>query len=339
MLELCRVCALSASALGSIALGLLTVVAFDVTLAQPATAQETAQLAVAVELTSGPAETLEFPGEAPGDPLLLLTPAGPFVVQTLVTIDGRSERSHQERQMQALLEQFDTNRDGRATWDEAVLEPGFGFGAFRALQESARNEQLRPRIINYLRKTYDRNHNELVDAGELLALRTLAQPPSTSQFAPQSEFKISGSQIRDWLDVDRDGTLSARELAAAGERLRLRDADGNDLLTAPELQNVELVAGPGAGAGAMLGPPRALSPSGIPLTKDITPENAERILRLYYKLGETDAWPVWPLRRVWWSQFDRNFVQSVHQRNFSDAQSYRYRLQLRYRERDREQLR
>ena len=43
------------------------------------------------------------------------------------------------------------------------------------------------------------------------------------------------ADVRSLLDVDKDGVLSKEEIASAGQRLKSRDADGNDLLIPSEL--------------------------------------------------------------------------------------------------------
>ncbi len=177
----------------------------------------------------------------PVERFLLLTPRAPLIVEATVTVDGKPFRHLREKLVDEMLVNADVDKDGKATWEEAVKSPRFTFGRF-----SAPNQQA---IQNYI-KTFDTNKDTLVDAPE--ARKFLAQYSGGPAFTVTRgygysravAFQANGrlyqsgnvrADVKGLLDSDKDGVLSAEEIAAAGERLKSRDADDNDLLYANEI--------------------------------------------------------------------------------------------------------
>ncbi len=185
---------------------------------------------------------------------VLLTPGGPLVIEAAMTIDGKPFRQAREKLVDELLVAADTDKDGKATWTEALKTSRFTLGRVRIT-----NDQQRQQYI----KNLDKNGNGLV---ERLEARTfIAQYFQGPAFTLSGGYGYRGSfgggivivngvrtyagrgraDVQTLLDTDKDGVLSEKEIAAAGKRLKSRDADDNDLLYPQELSG-------GAGAAANL---------------------------------------------------------------------------------------
>lgn len=184
----------------------------------------------------------------PVERLLVLTLAGPLVVEASMTIDGQSFHEPREKLVDELLAVADTNKDGKATWAEAAANArNFFIGQFQPFG----NEEQRKQYLDSL----DLNKDGFVDRYEarmMIAGRSgggdfiLTASPGygfvgvgggvvvTSQGQVFSAGG-AGSDLRALLDTDGDGILSAKEIAAAPERLKSRDADDNDVLEASEI--------------------------------------------------------------------------------------------------------
>lgn len=165
------------------------------------------------------------PNPDKGDRILLLGPAGPIVLEANILLYGKPFRSYREKLIDHALRQGDSNGDGKATWDEALENPRFRAG--RA-QFSAANDQQRKAYV----RQYDRNKDGLVDREE--ARLFLAQ--SGGEFQVSANFNGAlQPDILGLLDADKDGTLSAEELAGAADRLKSRDVNDNDVVEPDEL--------------------------------------------------------------------------------------------------------
>jgi Ca2+-binding EF-hand superfamily protein len=185
-------------------------------------------------------------GASPDDPVvrfLLFPPGGPLVVEASITVDGKPFRKVREAILDNLLAHADKNGDGKTVWDEALRTSRFGFGRLRQLNDVQRHQY---------QKTYDANTDEIVDRDE--ARRFFNAMTQTQAFSVSSRIGYSGISgavgedgrvynpavsgsvnLLTLLDGDADQALSAKEISAATEQLKRRDADDNDLLTPQEI--------------------------------------------------------------------------------------------------------
>jgi Ca2+-binding EF-hand superfamily protein len=185
----------------------------------------------------------------PVERLLVLTPAGPLVVEASMTIDGQSFREPREKLVDELLAVADTNKDGKSTWAEAAANSRNFIGQLQYFG----NEEQRKQYLESL----DLNKDGIVDRYEarmMIAGRSgggdfiltaspaygLAGVGGGGGVVVTSQGQVfsaggAGSDLRALLDTDGDGTLSAKEIAAAPERLKSRDADDNDVLESTEI--------------------------------------------------------------------------------------------------------
>lgn len=169
---------------------------------------------------------------------LLLLPSGPLIVEADITIDGESFRKPREQLVDQLLAVAAV--DGEPPrWDQAIKRPGFMLG------QRVANDAM----IKSLLSRYDIDMDERVNRHEVRAF--LAQRFRGAAFTLNGRgsamiargsnlYRAGGSAatVDLWklLDKDDDQVISAEELAAAPNRLKSRDADGNDLLYANEVQ-------------------------------------------------------------------------------------------------------
>jgi Ca2+-binding EF-hand superfamily protein len=174
--------------------------------------------------------------------LLLITPAGPLVVELAITIDGESFRMGRERLVDRMIADADRDGDGQATWAEALAMPRFGFGMLGYQKRT-------PEQIKSYADNYDTNKDGAIDRDE--ARRMLAQISGGGAFMIQGIYNYGwggyaggmgatsgqSSALLPVLDRDHDGSLSKAELTAAAERLKTRDVNGDDMLTLLELSS------------------------------------------------------------------------------------------------------
>ena len=184
----------------------------------------------------------------PHDPIerfALLAPGGPIVVQVSLTIDGQPFRLAREKLIDDMLAAADKDGDGQVRWEEALDAPRFTLGQVRSANAQAERS---------IKQFWDKNSDGLVDRAEVrhfLAQRfqgptfTIGNSPSyggrSGRAAVNGQFYTTFGAVPDilpLLDADQDGALNAGEIAAAGERLKSRDADDNDLLIPAELSDV-----------------------------------------------------------------------------------------------------
>jgi Ca2+-binding EF-hand superfamily protein len=159
---------------------------------------------------------------------LLLAPGAPLVVEVAISIDGKPYRVAREMLIDEMLTQADRNLDGKPTWKEALSSPRFTFARIPASSQQ----------VALFSRTYDKIENGLVDRVEARAYVAqnfqgpafvLAGNTSVGQAVSQT------TDIRKFLDIDKNGVLSRDEVAKATERLKSRDADKNRLVYAHEL--------------------------------------------------------------------------------------------------------
>lgn len=158
---------------------------------------------------------------------LVLLPGGPIVVEARISLDGKPFRTAREKLVDEVLAQADTDGDGKPTWTEALANPRFGFGRFQYL---LRNDQQKEALL----KRCDADADGLVDRYE--ARIVIAEMGSGATFqVTANPYAFQQPDVKAILDTDKDGVISGEELAGAGERLKSRDANDNDLLEPGEL--------------------------------------------------------------------------------------------------------
>ena len=178
-----------------------------------------------VNKTPGAGEKLD-----PSDPkvrLLILSPKGPLLADVSIYVDGTPFRMLREAIVDEVIKQSDTNKDGKRTWTELFKNPRQPISRLRAYAANGRYTQM------YI-KRYDLNGDTLVDRYEVR--RMIAQLGFGSAFNITSAYTYySKPNVKDLLDVNKDGKLTKDEIAAAAGRLKSRDANDNDLVEAGEL--------------------------------------------------------------------------------------------------------
>ncbi len=180
-----------------------------------------------------PDKAVETPPERPDVPasterFLLLVPGGPLVIELLLTIDGRPHVESMEPLIDAVVAAADTDRDGRATWEEVLASPLFQYGGFGNMRMTE-PEQRRQAV-----QVYDTNRNGLLDRDEVSRFVTNDRGSGRGFVLARSPLARHESRHQSptlaVLDEDRDGALSADEISKASLRLKTRDADDDELL-------------------------------------------------------------------------------------------------------------
>jgi hypothetical protein len=223
----------------------------------------------------GGTATQERENADPLDPyerFALLTPGGPVIVQVAITVGGQPFRTLREKVIDDMLAGADKDKDGQAKWEEAAASPRFAFGRAQ-LGLGQRETMIR---------ALDANRDGLVDRSE--ARMFVAQYFGAPTFSlggygtayggfagnvvvVNGQMVATGggqADLRALLDLDADGVLSDKEIAAVTERLKSRDADDNDLLYPQEISGNAVASGrvaavsqrgrPGAQTSILLGP-------------------------------------------------------------------------------------
>ena len=185
--------------------------------------------------------------EDPIERFALLTPGGPLIIEVAMTIDGQPYRVAREKLVDQRIADADKDKDGKATWDEALKATRFTAGRVRI-----GNEQQRQAYIKML----DQNRNGLVERGEVRQfLARFFQGPAFnlvggtgSRGGFGSVLTVNGrmvnqgggqADVHKLLDTDDNGVLDEKEIAAAPERLKSRDANDNDLLLPNEINGTD----------------------------------------------------------------------------------------------------
>lgn len=174
----------------------------------------------------------------------LLLPGGPMLVQLTLHVDGKPFRTAREAMVSQMLTDADTNMDGRPTWKEAIRSPRFTYGRISISNEEQEKLQI---------GTFDLDNNGLVNRSEArqFLARFFRGPAFTLTEVRQNQGRMSAMivpsrrmphpgpvDVARLLDKDKDGGLSKKEIATAGDFLKSRDADDNDLLYMHELNAV-----------------------------------------------------------------------------------------------------
>jgi Ca2+-binding EF-hand superfamily protein len=178
----------------------------------------------------------------PVERFLLLLPGGPLVVQVALTVDGKPFRTAREALIDEMLAAVDTDKGGKATWQEAFRSPAFTLGRIQIV-----NDQ---QVRQYL-SIFDQNKNELVDRNEVRAflaryfqggafhLASTSSRGAYGRVTVASNGRVSAgvpqANVQLLLDTNSDGNLSKEEIASAADRLKSRDANDDDLLLAAEV--------------------------------------------------------------------------------------------------------
>ena len=172
----------------------------------------------------------------------LLLPGGPIVVQLKLQLDDQPFRTKREAMVDQMLTDADTNMDGRPTWKEAIRSPRFTYGRIRIANEEQEKLQI---------GIFDVDEDGLVSRGEArqflarffrgpaFALTNTSRLPTSRTpvmiVNGRRTTRVGQVDVAQLLDKDKDGGLSKDEIADAGDFLKSRDADDNDLLYMHEL--------------------------------------------------------------------------------------------------------
>ena len=202
---------------------------------------------------------------------VLFTPRGPLVVHLQILVHGQPQSLVIEQLLAAALQAGGAKGSGDANWSELVASPGFATGQWGNVPAGSPADRQR------ITQEFDFNRDGRVQRDELTAC--LAQNNAGGRaFSIQPATDYGGddklSPLFALLDQDQDGQLSAAEMAAACERLRSRDADNDDAVTAadlrPPVSNNQAIQGSSAGG---------TSPQAVELTR-------LKMDSIYYSLGE-----------------------------------------------------
>ena len=172
----------------------------------------------------------------------LLLPGGPIVIQVKMQLNNEPFRTQREAMVDQMLRDADTDMDGRPTWQEALRSPRFTYGRLHI--SNPEQEKLQIAI-------FDLDENGIVSHGEarqflahffrgpVFDINNTSQTPATrSPFTIVNGRRVPRTakvDVTRLLDQDKDGSLSKDEIAAAGDFLKSRDVDDDDLLYLHEL--------------------------------------------------------------------------------------------------------
>ncbi|MEX2118415.1 MAG: hypothetical protein WD847_02295 [Pirellulales bacterium] len=175
----------------------------------------------------------------------LFTPGGPLVVELAMTIDGQPYGMARAEVIDDLLQQADVDRDGRPTWKEVLGNKTLTARLPYSRRELADRKQFLDR--------HDTSRNGLLDRVEaerlLSRMNNAGAAFSLDGSAGYGGMSDRQSPLWELMDVVRDDLLNAEELAAASQRLKVRDANDNDTLEATELADAPVDANAMMGAG------------------------------------------------------------------------------------------
>ena len=165
--------------------------------------------------------------------IVVFAPQNPLIVELRLSIDGQPHVRALEQLVERALELADTDGDGRAMWSELTASPRFKYGQFGNLPIDGDNG---PKQIV---ERYDIDRDGVIDNTELPRFLTRnaggSRPFSIRGMVDDSPSGRRETPLWQLLDADDDGRLSAEEIATAAGRLRSRDADDDEILSAGEM--------------------------------------------------------------------------------------------------------
>ncbi len=150
-----------------------------------------------------------------------------------MTIDGRPFRAVDENMVDDVLAAADRNHDGRTAWGEIFADPKRVLG-------QRYGESLRLSNRKHFMKDNDANRNGLVDRDEARRLVSRAKGAAAFLLSSSLDYRrenLQQSIVRTLLDVNGDGALDSRELAAARQRLLVVDANDDHIVAWSELDD------------------------------------------------------------------------------------------------------
>jgi Ca2+-binding EF-hand superfamily protein/ribosome maturation factor RimP len=162
----------------------------------------------------------------PQETVVLLSPRGPVIVEFEIYADGKPFRMHREAIVDELMSLV-KSKDGNLTWEKALADPRFSFGRYAYV---SRGGSSRTALI----RQFDLNGDGLVQRAEVRRYISRLGYGGAFNVRPSYSY-LTQPDVKSVLDTNKDGVIDAGELKAAYERLKSRDADDNDLLTANEL--------------------------------------------------------------------------------------------------------
>lgn len=164
--------------------------------------------------------------------VVLLTPGGPLVVDTWITIAGEPHTTGVQERVDEMLAAADTNGDQRPTWKEWRDNTAFFASALQP------NVQTNRRQLQQWVDRYDQNSNKRIEHHEAAAWLGRDAGKSLAPLSLRSQLtQGAGGESRLWqlLDTDASGGLDVDEMQLATKKLQSLDADDNRVLKSDEL--------------------------------------------------------------------------------------------------------
>jgi hypothetical protein len=164
--------------------------------------------------------------------LLILLPDGPRLCDVQFVLDGHSLEQYVDDLTRDVLACADVDHDGDVSWQEITTAEPLKYGQFGNVR--ADNEDQRKQIVYRC----DVNRNGRVDPAEIASF--LAPSGAVSSWVhladpPEANGATSDSVLFEWLDVDHDQQLDARDIENTPSRLRMLDRDDDGILTREDL--------------------------------------------------------------------------------------------------------
>ena len=202
--------------------------------------------------------------------LLLLIRGGPLLIEAQMALDGRPYTTFFEEQIDLLSKAADRDGDGKVSWQAE----GVGMrlpGGRLSLSEKDKGMWL---------QALDLDQDGIASRYELRRLLCLAGGGSPLVVGSPLGNPLSAETcFGEIADKDDDGTLSAEEITQLGTRLKLRDADDNELVDSYELL--------GAKANNDRGSRRKSPTAIVLLTKETDWADLQKLLKAKY--GAVDS--------------------------------------------------
>lgn len=193
------------------------------------------------------------PSEAPkGTPsrMLLFLSDFPLVVDLHINVEGKPLENSFSDFIDGMLKNADTDQDGTPKWEEVREHPKFRYGSYG-------NTAFRGVNFKTVLDSYDINRDGIFDRDE--APRFLTQNAGGARaFSLRSQGSLGRpltpeTELFRLLDTDQDGAISEQEANEATLRLRMKDADSDEIVSAAELIQKTM----DDGAGPEMSSPRA----------------------------------------------------------------------------------